>query len=192
MKRYYIYKVTFPGFKWFYYGYHKDNGRPYFGSPITHKWIWDFYEAEVQILEWFDTREQAIEAEKRLIRPFLKDPFCLNEHCGGRFGDSALKRSVETRRLGSIGFFTSENNPATFETCSEGGKIGGKMPWWNNGLENARSFICPGEGWVKGRLVTWRWFTDGKQNIRSKECPKGFKPGRSMSRNNEGKFMIQK
>ena len=27
--------------------------------------------------------------------------------------------------------------------------------WWNNGLENKRSKICPGEDWVLGRL-SWK------------------------------------
>ena len=188
MERYYTYKVTFPGFKWFYYGYHKDKGKPYFGSPITHKWVWDLYEAEVQILEWFETREEAIEVEKRLIRPFLKDPSCLNEHCGGRFGDDALRKSVETRRSSGIGFFTSENNPATFQTCSDGGKIGGKLPWWTNGSENKRSLECPGDGWKRGRSVTWRWFNNGRKNVRSQECPVGFTPGRLIPQDNRGKF----
>ena len=94
-KRFYTYRVTFPGFKWYYYGYHRDNGKPYFGSPVTHKWIWEFYDCEVQILEWFDTLEEALKAEYRLIRPFLSDPFCLNEHCGGFL-------SSEARRRGSV------------------------------------------------------------------------------------------
>jgi hypothetical protein len=93
-KLYYTYKVTFPGLPWFYYGYHRDNGKPYFGSPSTHKWIWDFYECEIQILEWFETREEALSVEQRLIRPFLNDPFCLNEACGGQPSGEARKRGA--------------------------------------------------------------------------------------------------
>ena len=32
-----------------------------------------------------------------------------------------------------------------------GKKTKGKL-WWNNGVEQTRSFECPGEGWVRGRL----------------------------------------
>ncbi len=28
----------------------------------------------------------------------------------------------------------------------------GKRPWWNNGLNNKRSYTCPGEGYVPGKL----------------------------------------
>ena len=28
----------------------------------------------------------------------------------------------------------------------------GKRPWWNNGESNTRSWDCPGEGWVRGRV----------------------------------------
>ena len=190
MGKFYTYKITFPGFKWYYYGYHKYDGKPYFGSPVTHKWVWDFYDCEVQILEWFENRDDAINAERRLIRPFLKDPDCLNEHCGGHFGDAALKKSLKTRRENKIGVFAPDYiPPGTFETCSAGGKVGGKFPWWNNGSQNTRSLGCPGEGWAKGRLVAWRWFNDGVKNIRARECPEGCSPGRLMPRNKEGKFI---
>jgi hypothetical protein len=90
--QFFTYRVTFPGFPWFYFGWHKENGKPYFGSPKTHKWIWEFYEYEIQILEWFDTQEKAQELEKRLIRPFLNDNNCLNEHCGGGFSFESSSR----------------------------------------------------------------------------------------------------
>jgi hypothetical protein len=93
MKSYYTYKVTFPGFKWFYFGVHKDNGKPYFGSPKTHKRVWALYECEVQILEWFDTMEEAHSLEQRLIRPFLNHPHCLNERCGGNYSEEHQKRA---------------------------------------------------------------------------------------------------
>ena len=59
------------------------------------------------------------------------------------------------------------------------------MHWWNNGVENVSAFDCP-EGWVPGRLPSYReslksklkisnkgfhWWTNGIEDIRSKECP---------------------
>jgi len=35
-----------------------------------------------------------------------------------------------------------------------GGKITGKMFWWNNGTENKRAIHCPGDGWVRGMLMS--------------------------------------
>lgn len=55
--------------------------------------------------------------------------------------------------------------------------------WWNNGVEQIRSFECPGEGWVRGQCIknsSWgcskgtHWYNNGKVSIRSKVCPKGF------------------
>jgi hypothetical protein len=74
------------------------------------------------------------------------------------------------------------------EVCSAAGKVGGKLPWWNNGIQNTRSPHSPGEDWVQGRLVAWRWFNDGFKNIRARECPDGYSPGRVLPRNKEGKF----
>jgi hypothetical protein len=39
------------------------------------------------------------------------------------------------------------------EDKAKGGRIVGKMPYWNNGLNNKRSHTCPGEGYVKGKLL---------------------------------------
>jgi hypothetical protein len=38
------------------------------------------------------------------------------------------------------------------EGKAKGGRVGGKMPYWNNGLNNTRSHTCPGEGYVLGKL----------------------------------------
>jgi hypothetical protein len=83
--RIYTYKITFEEVPYYYYGSHKEkkyNGY-YMGSPVTHKWYWKFYTPKKQILEYFNTREEANLVENRLIKPFLNDPYCLNENCGG-------------------------------------------------------------------------------------------------------------
>jgi general stress protein YciG len=88
--RIYIYKITFEEVLYYYYGVHKEKkfGEYYVGSPVTNKWVWDFYTPKKQILEVFPyTDEGWLEAqkvEKRLIKPFYQtDKWCLNESCGG-------------------------------------------------------------------------------------------------------------
>jgi hypothetical protein len=95
--KHYVYKITFPGMPWFYYGVHTENGRPYFGSPKTHKWRWDFYEHEITILQWFESREEADAVEGRIIAHFLNDPDCLNECAGGKFSLDSLRRGAQAR-----------------------------------------------------------------------------------------------
>lgn len=88
--RIYIYKITFEEVSYYYYGVHKEKifGEEYWGSPVTHKWVWDFYTPKKQILEFFDFTDEgwieAQEVETRLINPFFNtDKWCLNESCGG-------------------------------------------------------------------------------------------------------------
>jgi hypothetical protein len=121
---------------WFYYGVHTENGRPYFGSPSTHKWIWIVYDCEVQILEWFDNRKEAEEVEDRLIKHFINDPDCLNEHYGSSFSrESALrgiKTQVESGRVAEMGRNQGKINAETghlariscLADCSAAGKAG--------------------------------------------------------------------
>jgi len=94
--KYFTYKITFPGMPWYYFGSHKENGKPYFGSPKTHKWIWRVYEHEIQILEWFDDRREAELVEDRIIKHFINDPNCLNEHYGGFFSIEANQKALKT------------------------------------------------------------------------------------------------
>jgi hypothetical protein len=96
--RIYTYKITFEGAPFWYWGVHKEEryGECYFGSPKTRKWVWDFYEPEIQILEFFpytdEGWEEACEVEKRLIRPDLNDPNCLNENAAGYFSLEVIKK----------------------------------------------------------------------------------------------------
>jgi len=36
----------------------------------------------------------------------------------------------------------------------QGGKVTGKMFWWNNGTINTKANISPGDGWVRGMLMS--------------------------------------
>jgi hypothetical protein len=159
--RIYTYKVTFPSQRWWYWGVHKERkyGEPYSGSPKTHKGKWDLFYHEVQILEFFDSWDEARAVEKRLIAADLNNPNCLNENNVGSFSIEASKKGA---RIGA----------------AKGGKLGGSLPWWNNGSQNTRATDCPGPGWVRGSLMTWHWWTDGSNNVRSKDRPEGFVPGR--------------
>jgi hypothetical protein len=171
--RYYTYKITFPGTPYFYWGYHKDTKKDYWGSPCTHKWVWGFYEAEKQILEWFDTREEAIAVEQRLIKPFLNHPHCLNEGCGPGFSDYA---------------------------SAKGGKLGGRVTSAKNkekGPEYWEEFVRVG---VQGRLLHmeenpefWsqvgraaankRWEDPSQKDVNARSC-------REVGRRNRGRKWV--
>lgn len=65
------------------------------GSPVTHSWMWDFYTPKVEILQFFESWEDAQQIEERVIKKFLNNPLCLNEHCGGKI-------SLAQRRKGGL------------------------------------------------------------------------------------------
>ena len=91
--KYYTYKVTFkdlPGY--FYYGSHKNNGKLYFGSPITWACFWSQFDPEVQILQWYATEQEVKAAEDSIIRATWTDKYSLNENVGGRFSEGAASK----------------------------------------------------------------------------------------------------
>lgn len=162
--RIYTYKVTFPAQGWWYWGVHKERvyGELYYGSPKTHKDKWRWFHHETQILEFFDSWDEARAVERRLISADLNNPMCLNENnCGG----FSIQSSIKGNRLGS----------------SKGGKLGGPMPWWNNGETNTRAYERPGEEWARGSLMDWKWWNNGLKNTRAASCPEGFAPGRLLN-----------
>jgi hypothetical protein len=96
--RIYTYKITFEEVPYYYYGIHKEKryNEFYIGSPVTNKWCWNFYTPKKQILEYFDTIKEANIVENRLIKPFLNDPYCLNENCGGIVSTEMCKKGAKT------------------------------------------------------------------------------------------------
>jgi hypothetical protein len=116
--KHFTYKITFPGMPWYYWGVHTDKGKPYYGSPSTHKWIWDFYECEIQILEWFEDRKEAEAVEDRLIKNTWDDPNCLNEHYGSCFSQEAALKGVQTQKEKGIAIF-SEYKPWKTEASAK-------------------------------------------------------------------------
>jgi hypothetical protein len=118
--RIYLYKITFEEVLYYYYGVHKEKiyNEYYMGTPVTHKWCWELYTPKKQILEIFPFTDdgwiEALEVEKRLIRPFFNDDkWCLNENLGG---------------------------VPSLECCRKGGKIMGKITG-NKNKEN-KTGIC--------------------------------------------------
>jgi hypothetical protein len=97
--RVYTYKITFEEIPHWYWGVHKEKkfGEFYLGTPSTHRWMWEFYTPNIQILEIFPyTDEGWKEAnliEDRLIKPDINNPLCLNESYGGRFSLSVLRKN---------------------------------------------------------------------------------------------------
>ena len=100
--RIYTYKITFEEIPQWYWGVHKEKryNDGYLGSPVTHRWMWEFYTPHLQILEVFDYTDEgwakANEVEKRVIRPDLNNPWCLNEGCAGTLSFEACRRGAET------------------------------------------------------------------------------------------------
>ena len=106
--RIYTYKITFEEVPYYYYGSHIERkyDEYYMGSPVTNKWCWKFYTPKKQILELFDTREQANNIENRLIKPVLNDPNCLNENCGGMIPTNMCRKGIETQIKNKIGLYS--------------------------------------------------------------------------------------
>jgi hypothetical protein len=163
--RIYTYKITFEETRHYYYGVHKEKkfGEEYWGSPVTHKWMWEFYTPQKQVLELFDFSDEgyteADKVEKRLIRPvYNTDPLCLNENCGGRVSLEAARKNGLKCKENGIGFFkmtkeqrrrvakkNEENgigiHKMTPEQKSEAGKIGGKIAGKISGRKNYENGI---------------------------------------------------
>jgi hypothetical protein len=130
--RIYTYKITFEEVFYYYYGVHKEKkfDEYYMGSPVTHKWCWNFYTPKKQILQLFDFTDEgwleAQDVEKRLIKPFYNtDKWCLNENCMGIY---SLKQASKAGKIGG-----NKNKELglgicglTFEERSKNGKVNGK------------------------------------------------------------------
>jgi len=126
--RIYLYKITFEEVPYYYYGVHKERkyNEYYMGSPVTHKWCWELYAPQKQILQFFDfTDEGWLEAnliEDRLIKPFYNtDKWCLNEHCGARISLKVLRETG--KRMGKINGKKHRENGTGFFSLSTEQKI---------------------------------------------------------------------
>lgn len=127
--RIYVYKITFEEVPHWYWGIHKEKkrGELYLGTPVSHKWMWNFYTPHVQILQFFETWEEGKQIEDRLIRPDLNNPLCLNEAVGfhlslescSRGGVSATKIAKERK----IGFYGPKTEKQLESSRHEGSKL---------------------------------------------------------------------
>ena len=122
--RIYTYKITFEEVPYYYYGMHEEKvyDEEYWGSPVTHKWCWKFYTPKKQILEIFDSREEANKIENRILKYFMNDPYCLNKNCGGVVDLEILKKVGLRNKELKIGICG-----LTYEERSKNGKVSGKI-----------------------------------------------------------------
>ena len=130
--RIYTYKITFEEVPYYYYGVRKEKvfGEDYFGTPITHKWMWDFYTPKKQILEIFEYNDEgwieAQQVEKRLIRPvYNNDPYCLNENVGGFVSLASLSKLGKKLYETKSGMFGRTEEERKLDRI-KGGKMAGK------------------------------------------------------------------
>jgi hypothetical protein len=123
--RIYTYKITFEEVPYYYYGSKKEKyyNQPYMGSPVTNKWVWEYYTPKKQILEVFGYTDEGYEEcrkmEDRLIKPVINDPWCLNESFGGKISLKILQENG--RALGNI--YGKINGKKTYEKVIQGPKV---------------------------------------------------------------------
>jgi hypothetical protein len=132
--KYYTYKITFkdlPGY--FYYGKHKFNGKPYFGSPATWGFLWLCFEPEVQVLQWYETEEEVREAERSIILATWKDRYSLNEAVGPCVSERICSKN------GKKNAGVMNDHPNTIKVRSENGRKGARTMNDHPNTKKARS-----------------------------------------------------
>ena len=144
--RIYTYKITFIDTPYYYYGVHKERyfNEYYMGTPVTHKWCWEFYEAEKQILELFEYSDEgwleAIGIEVRLIKPvFNIDKWCLNANCARYISLDILRKTAKNNIENKIGIFALSTEELS-KFGKKGGSIGGKVSGMNNKMNETGFF----------------------------------------------------
>ena len=127
--RIFTYKITFEEVPYYYYGVHREKkyDEYYMGSPVTHKWVWDFYTPKKQILEIFpysdDGYNKAQKVEKRIIKTvYNTDKWCLNENIGGFISLDIMRKIGEKNKELKRGIFALSRQERI-----ENGKIAGKL-----------------------------------------------------------------
>jgi hypothetical protein len=134
--RIYLYKITFQEVSYYYYGVHKEKtfNEDYWGSPVTNKWVWDFYTPKKQILQLFDFTDEgwleAQEVESRIIKPVYNiDKWCLNKNCGGKVSLEISRKTgkISGKKAKELGIgIHGRTKEQMSENGKKSGKIGGK------------------------------------------------------------------
>ena len=77
-----------------------------------------------------------------------------------KIGAEALKKSgniggvCNKEWIATNSEFIKEVHEKNSELYKKQGTALGSMFWWNDGTKNKKSFACPGEGWVRGMLMS--------------------------------------
>lgn len=118
----------------------------YVGSPVTHKDKWNNTQFTKFILEVFDDYNLAQKKEKKLIKPNLNNPICLNESAG-------LHRSYDScSKGGKIGGRKSVESGHIQKLGKEWGKINGKELGKKQGKINKESGHIQNLGKIQGKI----------------------------------------
>lgn len=174
--RIYLYKITFDEVQYYYYGVHKEKryNEYYMGSPVTHKWMWDFYTPKKQILQFFEYNNkgyiEAQEVEKRIIKQVYNiDNWCLNENCGGII-------SLEYSKIGGKIGYSRGLGVTSKSMLSEYGKRGGKIAGEKS--KKDKNGICGLS--LQERIINGKKSKENKKgihNLTSKELSEAGKIG---------------
>ena len=104
-----------------------------------------------------------------------------SEHNAFRKGKKASEEAKKKISEGNKGKKLSEETKKKMSEAKKGNTYAKGKPAWNKGKqlseEHKKKLREAKKGkniWTKGM----RWFNNGKINIRAKECPDGFVPGR--------------
>lgn len=134
---------------------------------------------KIEIRKIFNSAEEAILWEHRVNRHTKLWPNYLNEsdskHQGMKYSSIGGLCSKEKMVGVHDPMKPWLNDSAKIVSMKNGNKRGGSktgsMPWWNNGIRDTKSEICPGEGWVSGMLPKGHYWNNGSEQKISSECP---------------------
>lgn len=198
-----MYKIIFADGKW-YYGVRRIRGISpildrYYGSPVTNKEHWSVPHSKI-VLKEFESVEEACEYEKKLIKPELNNPQCLNECANLTFSYEVNKKAREKATSLRKGKPLSEQHKRNISLAQKGRKSPEEeaarlrvatlgMSWWNNGETEIFVKGQPEGTWFQGRLKDcfatssrtrgWKWYNDGATSkMFDSEPGAPWRPGR--------------
>ena len=72
----------------------------------------------------------------------------------GKYVSEETRKKISIANLGKRRSTEAKNKMSIAKSGDKNPMFGRKLRWWNNGTINKRSEKCPGEGWVRGQLIT--------------------------------------